>query len=198
MTHPVRPRPSAAGRAFAATAASLLALTLLGNSMGTAARWSDAVPLETQAVSTGNLGLVLEPARTALEHTDFDPATGAVQRGTTDLTGSPDAVPALAPGDTVVVTTRAHLDLAGTNLTATLTVDPGGPAGGAVAPRVELAPAPGTAPLSPGPGPSAWTVTAAQDGAVYDITVSYDVPADPSAQGTALAPGPLTVALVQN
>ncbi|MGX5358052.1 hypothetical protein [Kocuria sp. KH4] len=155
MTQPARPHPSAAGRAFAATAASLLALTLLGNSMGTAARWSDAVPLETQAVSTGTLDLVLEPARTALQHTDFDPATGAVRRATTDLTGPAGAVPALAPGDTVVVTTRAHLDLAGANLTATLTVDPGVPAGGAVVPRVELAPAPGTAPPVPGPGPSA-------------------------------------------
>ncbi|MUN63935.1 hypothetical protein GMA12_12435 [Kocuria sediminis] len=198
MTHPVRPRPSAAGRAFAATAASLLALTLLGNGTGTAARWSDAVPLETQAVSTGTLDLVLEPARTTLQHTDFDPATGAVQRGTTDLTGSADAVASLAPGDTVVVTTRAHLDLAGSNLTATLTVDPGVSPGSAVVPRVELAPAPGTAPLPFGPGPSAWTVTAAQDGAAYDITVFYDVPADPSAQGTPLAPGPLTVALTQN
>ncbi|GEO95365.1 hypothetical protein [Kocuria turfanensis] len=198
MTHPVRPRPSAAGRAFAATAASLLALTLLGSSTGTDARWSDAVPLETRAVSTGTLDLVLEPARTTLRHTDFDPATGAVQRGTTDLTGSANAVPALAPGDTVVVTTRAHLDLAGSNLTATLAVDPGVPAGSAVVPRVELAPAPGTGPLPPGAGPSTWTVTAAQDGAVYDVTVSYDVPADPAVQGTALAPGPLTVALTQN
>ncbi|MGX5358053.1 hypothetical protein [Kocuria sp. KH4] len=41
-------------------------------------------------------------------------------------------------------------------------------------------------------------MTEAQDGAVYDVTVSYDVPADPSAQGTALAPGPLTLALTQN
>lgn len=192
------PRPSTAGRALAAAAASLLALTLLGNGLGTAARWSDVAPLETQAVSTGSLDVVLAPARTTLEHTDVDPATGAVGRGTTDLTGTADTLAALAPGDTVVVTTRATLDVEGTNLTATLTVDPAVPAGGTVVPRVDLVPVSGALPLSPGPGPASWTVTAAQDGATYDITVAYDVSADPSAQGTTVEPGPLTVALTQN
>ncbi|MFI7741955.1 hypothetical protein [Kocuria rhizosphaericola] len=198
MTRSHRPRPSAAGPALAAAAASLLALTLLGNGLGTAARWSDAAPLETRSVGTGALDVALEPARTTLQHTDLDPSTGAVLRGTTALTGPADALPALAPGDTVVVTTRAVLDVEGTNLTATLSVDPGVPAGSAVVPRVELAPAPGAEPPLPGPGPSSWTVTAAHDGAVYDITVSYDVSPDPSVQGATVAPGLLAVALTQN
>ena len=198
MTRTARPRPSTAGRALAAAAASLLGLTLLGSGLGTAARWSDVAALETQAVSTGALDVALEPARAALHHTDFDPATGAVRRETTDLTAPVDALSALAPGDTVVVTTRAVLDVEGTNLTATLTVDPGVPAGGAVVPRVELVPVSGAVPLPPGPGPSSWTVTAAHDGAAYDVTVSYDVSPDPSAEGAIVEPGPLTVALTQN
>ncbi|GAA1753286.1 hypothetical protein [Kocuria aegyptia] len=198
MTRTARPRPATTGRALAAAAASLLALTLLGNSLGTAARWSDAAPLETQAVSTGTLDVTLEPARATLHRTDLDPATGAVARGTTDLTGAAEALSALAPGDTVVVTTRATLDVEGTNLTATLTVDPGVPAGSAVVPRVELVPAPGALPPSPGPGTSSWTVTAAHDGAAYDVTVAYEVAPDPSAQGVTVEPGPLTVTLAQN
>ncbi|MEX5299014.1 hypothetical protein RCG67_09570 [Kocuria sp. CPCC 205292] len=189
-------RPSTAGRALAAAAAALLALTLLGNGLGTAARWSDAAPLETRAVGTGSLGVVLEPARAALQHTDIDPATGALARGTTDLTGT--ALSALAPGDTVVVTTRAVLDVEGANLTATLTVDPGVPVGGAVVPRAELVPVLGAPPMDPGPAPSSWTVTAAHDGAAYDVTVAYEVSAAPSAQGTTVDPGPLTVSLLQN
>jgi alternate signal-mediated exported protein len=196
MTRTPRSRPSTAGRALAAAAASLLALTLLGNGLGTAARWSDTAPLETRAVSTGALDVALEPARATLHHTDVDPATGALRRGTTDLTGATEALTALAPGDTVVLATRAVLDVEGTNLTATLTVDPGLPAGGAVAPRVELVPVSGA--LPPSHGPSSWTVTAAHDGAAYDVTVSYEVSPDPSAQGTTVEPGPLTVALTQN
>ena len=195
MTRTSRSRPSTAGRALAAAAAALLALTLLGNSLGTAARWSDTAPLETQAVSTGALDVALEPARATLHRTDLDPATGALRRGTTDLTGAADALSALAPGDTVVVTTRAVLDVEGSNLTATLTVDPGVPAGGAVVPRVELVPVSGAPPQ---PGPSSWTVTSAHDGAVYDVTVSYEVSPDPAAQGTTVTPGPLTVALTQH
>ena len=156
MTRTPRSRPSTAGRALAAAAAALLALTLLGNSLGTAARWSDTAPLETQAVSTGTLDVALEPARATLHRTDVDPTTGALRRGTTDLTGAADALSALAPGDTVVVTTRAVLDVEGANLAATLTVDPGVPAGGAVVPRVELVPVSGAPPQ---PGPSSWTVT---------------------------------------
>lgn len=195
MTRTDRPRPSTTARALAAAAASLLALTLLGNGLGTVARWSDAAPLETRAVSTGALDVALEPARATLHHTDLDPATGALRRVTTDLPGAADALSALAPGDTVVVTTRAVLDVEGTNLTATLTVDPGVPAGSAVVPRVELVPVSGAL---PSPGPSSWTVTAAHDGAAYDVTVSYEVSPDPAAQGTTVAPGPLTVALTQN
>ncbi|KUG52096.1 hypothetical protein AVL61_07015 [Kocuria rosea subsp. polaris] len=191
-------RPSTAGRALAAAAAALLALTLLGNGLGTAARWSDTAPLETRAASTGSLGVVLEPARAALQHTDIDPATGELARGTTDLTGTAGALSALAPGDTVVVTTRAVLDVEGANLTATLTVDPGVPAGGTVVPRAELVPVLGAPPMDPGPAPSSWTVTAAHDGAAYDVTVAYEVSADPSAQGTTVDPGHLTVALLQN
>ena len=50
----------------------------------------------------------------------------------------------------------------------------------------------------PQPGPSSWTVTSAHDGAVYDVTVSYEVSPDPAAQGTTVTPGPLTVALTQH
>lgn len=196
MTRTDRSRPSTTARALAAAAASLLALTLLGNGLGTVARWSDAAPLETQAVSTGALDVALEPARATLHHTDLDPATGAVRRESADLTGAADALTALAPGDTVVVTTRAVLDVEGTNLTATLTVDPGVPAGSAVVPRVELVPVSGALPLSP--GPSSWAVTAAHDGGAYDVTVSYEISPDPSAQGRTVEPGPLTVALTQN
>ena len=181
MTRTSRSRPSTAGRALAAAAAALLALTLLGNSLGTAARWSDTAPLETQAVRTGTLDVALEPARATLHRTD--------------LTGAADALSALAPGDTVVVTTRAVLDVEGSNLTATLTVDPGVPAGGAVVPRVELVPVSGAPPQL---GPSSWTVSSAHDGAVYDVTVSYEVSPDPAAQGTTVTPGPLTVALTQH
>lgn len=195
MTRTPRSRPSTAGRALAAAAAALLALTLLGNSLGTAARWSDTAPLETQAVSTGTLDVALEPARATLHRTDLDPATGDLRRGTTDLTGAADALSALAPGDTVVVTTRAVLDVEGANLAATLTVDPGVPAGGAVVPRVELVPVSGAPPQ---PGPTSWAVTSAHDGAVYDVTVSYEVSPDPAAQGTTVTPGPLTVALTQH
>lgn len=198
MTRTARPRPSTTGRALAAAAASLLALTLLGGSLGTAARWSDEAPLETRAVSTGSLGVALGPARTVHHHTDHDPATGTVRRESTDITGAAEPLSALAPGDTVVVTARASLDVEGTNLAATLTVDPGAPAGGPVAPRVELTPVPGTPVPSPGPGPSSWTVTAAHDGAAYDVTVSYEVGPDHSAQGTTVEPGALTVALTQN
>ncbi|MFF0989272.1 hypothetical protein [Kocuria nitroreducens] len=198
MTRTDRPRPSTAGRTLAAAAASLLALTLLGNGLGTAARWSDVAPLETQAVSTGALDVALEPARATLHHADFDPVTGAVRREATDLTGAAATLSALAAGDAVVVTSRATLDVEGTNLTATLTVDPGVPAGSAVVPRVELVPASGVLPASPGPGPSSWTVTAAHDGAAYDVTVTYEVSPDPSAQGAAVDPGSLTVALTQN
>jgi alternate signal-mediated exported protein len=196
MTRTDRPRPSTTARALAAAAASLLALTLLGNSLGTVARWSDAAPLETRAVSTGALDVALEPARATLHHTDLDPATGAVRRESADLPGAADALSALAPGDTVVVTTRATLDVEGTNLTATLTVDPGVPAGSAVVPRVELVPVSGA--LPPSPAPSSWTVTSAHDGAAYDVTVSYEVSPDPAAQGTTVEPGPLTVVLTQN
>ena len=195
MTRTPRSRPSTAGRALAAAAAALLALTLLGNSLGTAARWSDTAPLETQAVSTGALDVALEPARATLHRTDVDPTTGDLRRGTTDLTGAADALSALAPGDTVVVTTRAVLDVEGANLTATLTVDPGVPAGGAVVPRVELVPVSGAPPQ---PGPTSWAVTSVHDGAVYDVTVSYEVSPDPAAQGTTVTPGPLTVALTQH
>ncbi|TDL39032.1 hypothetical protein [Kocuria rosea] len=195
MTRTPRSRPSTAGRALAAAAAALLALTLLGNSLGTAARWSDTAPLETRAVSTGTLDVALEPARATLHRTDVDPATGALRRMTTDLTGAADALSALAPGDTVVVTTRAVLDVEGANLTATLTVDPGVPAGGAVVPRVELVPVSGALPQ---PGPTSWTVTSAHDGAAYDVTVSYEVSPDPAAQGTTVTPGPLTIALTQH
>jgi alternate signal-mediated exported protein len=198
MTRTVRPRPSTTGSALAAAAASLLALTLLGGSLGTFARWSDEVPLETRAVSTGALGVTLGPERAVHHHIDLDPATGTVRRESTGLTGSAEPLSALAPGDTVVVTARATLDVEGTNLTATLTVDPGVPAAGAVVPRVELTPVPGAPAPSPGPGQASWTVTAAQDGAAYDVTVSYEVSPDPSAQGATVEPGPLTVALVQN
>lgn len=198
MTRTARPRPSTTGRTLAAAAASLLALTLLGGSLGTAARWSDEAPLETRAVSTGSLGVTLEPVRVVHHHTDLDPATGTVRRESTELTGSTQPLSALAPGDTVVVTARATLDVEGTNLTATLTVDPGVPAGGAVVPRVELTTVPGAPAPSPGPGPSSWTVTGAHDGAAYDVTVSYEVVPDPAAQDTTVEPGPLTVALTQN
>ena len=41
-------------------------------------------------------------------------------------------------------------------------------------------------------------MTSAHDGAVYDVTVSYEVSPDPAAQGTTVTPGPLTVALTQH
>ena len=54
----------------------------------------------------------------------------------------------------------------------------------------------GSAP--PQPGPSSWTVTSAHDGAVYDVTVSYEVSPDPAAQGTTVTPAPLKVALTHH
>ena len=74
------PRPSTAGRALAAAAASLLALTLLGNGLGTAARWSDTAPLETRAVSTGALDVVAESDDTRAQRLLADTFGAALRR----------------------------------------------------------------------------------------------------------------------
>ncbi|MCM3688079.1 hypothetical protein [Kocuria rosea] len=189
------PRPSSRLPVLRAAAAAVLAVTLLSSGIGTAARWSDDAPLELQAISTGVLDLRLDPARIVLEHTDLAPdAVGTVRTQTVpvDVTHLP-SLPGLAPGDTVAVTTRAHLDVEGTNLAASLVVDPGVPAGSPLTTAVRAAPELG-APVAP----NTWSVTPAHGGA-YDVTVTYRVPLDvpgPQAGGTLGTPRP-TVTLAQ-
>ena len=179
-----------------ATAASVLAVTLLSSGFGTAARWSDEAALEPQTVTTGALGVQLAPARIVLEHTDLVPGAVSTSETETVRVDIPDlqSLPRLAPGDTVTVATRATLDLAGTSLTARLTVDPGVPEGSPLTADVQAAPE-----LGPPSAAGTWSITAAHSGS-YDLTITDRVPLDvPDARrGSSLGTPRPTVTLAQN
>ncbi|GGG65435.1 hypothetical protein GCM10011374_31600 [Kocuria dechangensis] len=196
MTAPSPSRPAALLRA---SAASLVAVALLGSGLGTAARWSDEAALGAPAISTGALGVRLGPATAALRHTapGTDAGTDAGATAPEDVTGSA-TVPGVLEGDTLAVTTRMAIEARGTNLTATLTVDPGLPDGSPLVPHVRIDPVDGAPPLGGTGAENTRTVTAAHHGASYDVTVTYHVPAGALAEGTSVDPVPLTVTLAQN
>ncbi|MHC5559614.1 hypothetical protein [Kocuria sp. U4B] len=184
------------GTLVRATAVSVLAVTLLSSGFGTAARWSDEAALELQTVTTGTLDVQLAPARVVLEHTDLAPGAVSTSETETVRADLPDlqSLPRLAPGDTVTVATRATLDLAGTNLTAHLTVDPGMPDGSPLTADVQAAPE-----LGPPSSAGTWSITSAHSG-TYDLTITYRVPLDvPDARrGSSLGTPRPTVTLAQN
>lgn len=194
-----RRTPARQGSLLSGTAAAVLGVVLLSSGFGTAARWSDDAPLELQAVATGALDVTLGGPTVTLWRTDLAPgatSTGQTVRTQEDLTGR-TTVTALTEGDVLEVTSRATLDVEGPNLTGALTVDPGLPAGSPFAAAVEIGSA---RPAQPGLGAAAstWTVTSAHDGAVYDVTVHYELRADAAPTAGPVALGPLTVALTQN
>lgn len=192
------PRPSPRTPLARAAVAALLALTLLSSGTGTAARWSADAPLETPALSTGALAVALDGTRVSLAHTDLRAgAERASDLVTThrDVTGRA-VLPDVVAGDVVTVTTRATLEVRGTNLTASLAVDPGVPAGAPVSVAVHVAPAPGAPPLGDGSAEHTWSVTPGHHGASYDLTVSYEVL--PGRHSAAVAPSTMTVTLTQN
>lgn len=196
------PSPARRSALLRASAASLLALALLGSGLGTAARWSGEAALEAPAISTGALAVRLGPATAVLRHTapgtdlSTDPSTDPGPTAPQDVTGSTTVLEVLE-GDALAVTTRMVIEARGTNLTATLTVDPGLPDGSPLVPRVRIDPVDGAPPLGGTGAGDARTVTAAHHGASYDVTVTYHVPAGALAEGASVDPTLLTVTLAQ-
>ena len=205
--------------------AGALGLLLLTGPAVTHARWNETRQLTAGQIRTGQLDVSLGEAKTILEHTDLAPSatTTTETRTTTSVVAPGTTVGNLTPGDVLTTTVPVALTATGTNLTATLRVDPAAPAGTAalgteVATGTTMTLDPvGTAPaLSPVPGqPRSWGVSAAHDQATYLLTVSTRIRPTTngspratligtgnwwgtSLQGAAVEPRELTVRLIQN
>lgn len=182
MTARPAPPPSAAPRLTRAGVAGALALLLLTGAQVTHSAWQDTETVPVGQIRTGSLGVDLGAATTTVSHTDLTPgATTTASTRTTTRTLAPGApASGLVVGDVMTTVVPVTIAATGTNLEATLKVDPVRAAGtGALAAEVNtgttmtLTPTGGAPTLSPVRGQAdAWAVTAADDGATYALTVT--------------------------